>query len=106
MRQSARVPMQIRTDSLASRCIWLTLVIGGLWLLAIAPAQHYFGAPGVEAAAVSAVSCLLGGYLTFWLAARFTQPRIQAFAILFGTGIRGVFALLGALVMEILLGFS
>jgi hypothetical protein len=44
--------------------------------------------------------------LTFLFVARVRRPQLQAFAVLLGTVIRGVFALLGALVMQFLLGLS
>jgi hypothetical protein len=96
--------MQIRTDTLGRRCQWLGAGIGALWLLTVLPARHFFGTAGIEAAAVSAVCCLLAGCVTFLFAARFTQPRMQAFAVLFGTAVRGVFALAGALLMQFVLG--
>jgi len=96
--------MHFRTDTLGRRCQWLGLAIASLWLLSIWPAQHFFGLAGIEAAAVSAISCLLAGWLTFVFAARVRQPRMQAFAVLFGMVIRGIFALLGALSMQYLLG--
>ncbi len=80
--------------------------MGGLWLLAIIPAGQFFGLAGVEAAGVSAVSCLLGGCLTFWVAARLVRPQLLAFAALLGTAIRGLFALIGALVMQFALELS
>jgi hypothetical protein len=98
--------MQFRTLTLGSRCTLLALAITALWLLVVLPAQRYFGMAGVEASGVSAVSCLLGGWVTFWLTTRLTQPRMQAVAVLFGTGIRGVFALAGAIVMDGLLGLA
>ena len=98
--QNAEFPMAFRTDSLAHRCKWLTLAIAGLWLVAVLPARHFFGIAGIEAASVSAISCLLGGCLTFWFVSRLTQPQMQAFAVLLGTGIRGIFALVAALVMQ------
>jgi len=39
--------------------------------------------------------------MTFWLASRAAHGRQQAFAVLLGTAIRGVAALLGVLVMQI-----
>jgi hypothetical protein len=98
--------MQFKTDTLRQRCQWLGVAIGGLWLLTVPPARHFFGIAGIEASAIAAVSCLLAGWLTFLFAARLRQPRLQAFAVLLGTVIRGVFALLGALVMQYLLGLS
>jgi hypothetical protein len=97
--------MSLRTGSWGTRCRWLAAAIAGLWLIAIVPARHFFGVAGIEAASISAISCLLGGFVTFWLVARQTQPRIQAFAVLYGTGIRGFFALVGALIMRFLLNF-
>jgi hypothetical protein len=95
--------MQLRTQTLGSRCTWLALGIAALWLLAAAPAHYYFGTAGIKATAVSAVSCLLAGWVTFWITNRLKQPRMQAFAVLIGTGIRGIFALAGAIVMDGLL---
>ena len=98
--------MQVRIETLGRRCAWLGLGITALWLLAVGPALRYFGMSGVEATAVSAASCILGGWVTFWFAARLRQPRMQAFAVLFGTAIRAVFALAGAIVMDALLGIA
>jgi hypothetical protein len=98
--------MYFKTDTLGQRCRWLGLAIGGLWLLSVLPARLFFGTAGVEASAVSAGCCLLAGWLTFLFVARVRRPQLQAFAVLLGTVIRGVFALLGALVMQFLLGLS
>ena len=95
--------MHLKADSLGERCKWLTLAVAGLWIVTVVPAHYWFGISGVQATVVSAVSCLAGGWLTFWFATRFTQPRVQALAVLFGTGIRGLFALVGGLVMQFLL---
>jgi hypothetical protein len=95
--------MKFSADNLGSRCKWLFLVIGGVWLLTVIPARQFFGMEGLEAVTVSALSCLPAGCLTFWFASRFTQPRMQAFSVLFGTMLRGLFALLGAIVMHFLL---
>jgi hypothetical protein len=98
--------MYFKTDTLGQRCRWLGLAIGGLWLLSVLPARLFFGTAGIEASAVSAGCCLLAGWLTFLLTAQVRQPQMQAYAILFGTVIRGVFAILGALAMQFLLGLS
>lgn len=95
--------MSIRTDTLGGRCTWLALAMGGLWLLTVVPARHLFGGGGVEATIVSALACLFAGWLTFWLATRLAQPRMQAFGVLLGTIIRGIFALLAAFVMQFVL---
>jgi hypothetical protein len=95
--------MQFRTESLGRRCLGLSAAIGALWLLSLFPARHFFGVAGIEAAAVSAVCCLTGGCLTFWLAARVSRPKHQAFAVLFGTAIRGIAALIGVAVMQYVL---
>ena len=96
--------MQLQTDTLRQRCQWLGLAIGGAWLLSVLPARLFFGTAGIEASAVSAACCLLAGWLTFLFVAQVRQPRLQAFAVLLGTLVRGVFALLEALVMQYLLG--
>jgi hypothetical protein len=96
--------MNFRAHTLASRCKWLALALGGLWLLSLVPARYFFGGAGIEASAVSALCCLFAGWLTFWLAARLTQPRRQAFGVLFGTVIRGGFAVIAVLVMQYALG--
>jgi hypothetical protein len=98
--------MQLKIDTLGQRCQWLGLAIGGVWLLTVPPARYFFGIAGIEASAVSAACCLLAGWLTFLFVARARQPRLQAFAVLLGTLFRGVFALLGALVMQYLLGLT
>jgi hypothetical protein len=95
--------MHFRTETLGNRCTRLTVAIGVLWLLSLVPARHFFGVVGIEAAAVSAVCCLAGGCLTFWLAGRASKPQHQAFAVLLGTGIRGVAALIGVAVMQYVL---
>lgn len=95
--------MQLRIDTLGSRCKWLALALGGLWFIAIGPAHHFSGLSGIEAATVSAVCCFLAGCLTFWLSARVSRPRIQVFAGLLGTGIRALFAVIGALLMQFVL---
>ncbi|HLJ12775.1 MAG TPA: hypothetical protein VKU82_16380 [Planctomycetaceae bacterium] len=71
-----------------------------MWLLLLLPAQRMFGREGVEAATISAATSLLAGFTTFWLAARTSNPRMQAFVMLFGTAIRGAFAVAGAFVMQ------
>src|SRR5262245_6090818 len=106
MGSSTDVLMQMRTDTLRQRCKWLTLAIAALWLLATCPAEHYFGFEGIEAAAVSAASSLVAGLLTCWLASRVSEPRKQAFAVLLGTAIRGLSALLSVVVMQYALRLS
>lgn len=100
----AETSMHFHADTLASRCRWLALVLGGLWVLAVFPARHFFGAAGVVASSVSAASCLFAGWLTFWLALRLSRPRMQAFGVLGGTIVRGVFAFVAAFFMQFLLG--
>ncbi len=78
--------------------------MGGAWILTFGPARHFFGISGIEAVSVSAASCLLPGWLTFWCASRFKQPRMQALSVLFGTALRVFFALVGVVVMQFLLG--
>jgi hypothetical protein len=95
--------MHFRTETLGHRCLWLTAAIGAVWLLSLLPAQHFFGVAGIEAAAVSAACCLAGGCFTFWLAACASRPKYQAFAVLFGTAIRGIAALIGMAVMQFVL---
>ncbi len=99
-------PMQIRANSFGGRCRWLAAAIGAVWLLTALPARFFFGMPGLEAAAVSAISCLVAGCVTFLIAARVMQPQMQAFAVLFGTVIRGVFALVGVALMQFVLGLA
>src|SRR5260221_13762015 len=106
MRHRAECPMQLRTESFGDRCILLVVALAALWILTIAPAYPFFAVGGIKAATVSAVCCLLAGCLTFWLAARVSQPRNQAYIVLLGTAIRAIFALIGALVMQFLLGLS
>jgi hypothetical protein len=77
-----------------------------LWLLAAVPARYFFGTAGIAASSVSAATCLVGGWVTFWFAAHAKGARLQAFAVLSGTLIRGSFALAGALVMQFLLGLA
>ena len=96
--------MKFSADNLGGRCKWLSLALGGVWLLAFIPARYFFGISGIEAVSVSAVSCLLPGWLTFWCASRLTQPRMQAFSVLFGTVLRALFAVIGVVVMQFLLG--
>ncbi len=93
-----------RADTPGSRSRWLALGTAGLWLVAVVPAHYFFGAAGIEAASVSALCCLVAGWLTFSLAARLSEPRMQVFGALLGTIIRGLFALLAAFVMQIVLG--
>src|SRR6516164_11144216 len=95
-----------RAVTFESRCLWLAGIEVAVWLLALAPSSYFFGVAGVEAAAVSALACALAGIATFWLVDRTTEPRVQAFAALFGTVIRGAFAALAALVMQFLLGLA
>jgi len=96
--------MNLQAHTLGSRCKWLALALSTLWLLAVIPARHFFGSAGIAASAISALFCLLAGCLTFWLAARLAQPRMQAFGVLVGTIVRGVFALIAAFIMQFLLG--
>ena len=98
--------MQFRTNTCAGRSLWLLTAITGLWLLAVFPARYFFGVPGIEAATIAAVSCLAGGCLTFWLVGSASRPRYQALAVLLGTGIRGMAALIGAVVMQFILEFE
>lgn len=98
------VMMSFRADTPGGRTCWLALGATGLWLVTVVPAHYCFGLSGVEAVTVSAACCLAAGWLTFWLTARLLQPRMQVFGVLLGTGIRGLFALLAAFVMQMVLG--
>ena len=95
--------MQFCPDTCGGRCRWLLTAIAALWLLAILPANYFFGVPGIVAASISAASCLAGGCLTFWLVEYVSRPRHQAFAALLGTAIRGLAALIGLVVMQFFL---
>ena len=97
--------MQFCLDTFGGRCRMLAVVICALWLLATGPAWHYFGNPGIQAATISAVCCLFAGIVTFRFA-RGRQPRMDAFAVLWGTAFRGVFALLGVFVMQVPLSIA
>jgi hypothetical protein len=98
--------MLFRAQTFESRCLWLAGAEVAAWLLTLAPGSYFFGIEGVLAATVSALACLLAGIATFWLVARMTEPRVQPFAALFGTVIRGSFAALAALAMQFLLGLA
>jgi len=97
--------MQLRSLNFGSRCRLLGLAVVALWLLASVPAWHYFGAQGVQSVSVSAACCLLAGITTFRFA-RGRQPRQDAFTVLWGTMFRGLFALVGAFIMQVPLGIG
>jgi hypothetical protein len=98
--------MPIRADSLGSRCLWLGLALGGLWLASLLPAQAYFGSAGIEALSISAATCLAAGCLVFWVVSRKASPRTQAFAVLLGTLVRGALALVAVGAMQFVLKLS
>jgi hypothetical protein len=98
--------MFFRAQTFESRCLWLSGAEAAVWLLTLGPCSYFFGGAGVEATTVSALACALAGIATFWLVARITEPRVQAFAALFGTVIRGSFAALAAIIMQFVLGLT
>jgi hypothetical protein len=98
--------MEFKVDTTVNRCKWLSLALTALWLPVCGAAFHFYGTAGVVAATVSAVCCLVAGCITFWTVSGASQSRLQAFAVLIGTLIRGAFALVAVGIMQFLLGLT
>ncbi|MBI3862322.1 MAG: hypothetical protein HY290_10550 [Planctomycetia bacterium] len=98
--------MDFKIDTAAGRCKWLCLIVVGLWVPSAAAAMHFYGSAGVQATLVSAICCLAAGCLTFRVVEGAPGTRVQAFAVLIGTLIRGGFALAAVAIMQLLLNLT
>lgn len=87
--------MSIEAVTAVRRSAFLFAILGGLWCLLAVPVYRFMGRSGLEEMALSAVLCLLPGWLVFCLAARYRVAKTQALAMLAGGTLRLV-CVLGA----------
>jgi len=85
---------------------WLAAATALTWLAALAPAALQFGSEGVAAATVSAAACFIPGCVVVLAAALARSPASSAGAIVGGTLVRLVSALLAAWFMHSWCGFA
>lgn len=97
---------QMRSQSFFARCGWLAVITLAACLLALIPAWKLYGQDGLMAEVFAAVVCFVPGCIVFRLIEGVSGSQAQIRSVLIGTGLRVVFALAGAAVMDAGLGFA
>jgi hypothetical protein len=93
----AQTPIQLAW----SRCGWLAVATGVLWVLLLGPAWLVAGREALIGLSAAALLCLVPGLIVFWLAAAYGVAGGQVpLVILGGTLLRMVFAFLGMVIVQ------
>ena len=93
--------MRSETRILLARCVQLAAVVAGLWLILLYPAYRIGKSDAVFGLTVSAILCLIPGWLVFLVASRYRDARTQMPIVAIGGSVfRLVFILLGMMVIQ------
>ena len=84
-----------------SRCFWLAVATLALWAILFWPAKMIGGRDGIEGLTISAVLCLIPGWLVFALCTQFRHAGTQMpLVVLGGSVLRMLFVLFGLFVVQ------
>jgi hypothetical protein len=94
---TTRTPIQLAW----SRCGWLAIATGGLWMLLLAPAWFVAGREALVGLSAAALLCAIPGFIVFWLAAAYGAAGAQVPLVILGaTVLRMVFVFLGMIIVQ------
>jgi hypothetical protein len=89
------------TQLALSRCRWLALATGGLWVLLLGPAWLVAGRDALIGLSAAAVLCSIPGFVVFWVASIYGPAGAQVpLVILGGTVLRMLFVFLGMVIVQ------
>ena len=92
---------QTSTQLALSRCRWLALATGGLWVLLLGPAWLIAGRDALIGLSAAAILCAIPGFVVFWVASLYGAAGSQVpLVILGGTVLRMLFVFLGMVIVQ------
>ena len=90
----------IETDRVSSAMGGFTAGMALVWLLLVLPAWFAGGFRALEGMSVAGLLCLVPGWLVFGLVQRYRVAKVQAMAVLLGTGLRLAFVGIGYIAVQ------